>query len=140
MDTVEGTASSSDSEDEQQSKPESKGTSILLIKGVLCLILLVHFSLCTVKHAEKRRHLKATSGSSSSDEELRELNKKTKLTAQISHQHYFITHLPPRKKVKILPYSKTSIGRPYIDFHKMQSSRMVIIGIHYDHSRHLFAR
>ena len=113
---------------------------VLQLKEVFCLMLLINFSLCTVKHAEKRRHLKATSGSSSSDEELRELNKKTKLTAQLSHQHYFLTQLPSRKKVKILPYSKTSIGRPYIDFNKMQSSRMVNIGIYCDHTRHLFAR
>ena len=81
-----------------------------------------------VKHAEKRRHLKNTSGSSSSDEELRELDKKTKLNVHLNQPHYYLSNLPssyPRKKIKILTYSRTSIGRPYIDFNKMQSSRMV---------------
>lgn len=84
-----------------------------------------------VKHAEKRRHLKGTSGSSSSDEELRELNKRTKLNSQPSHQQHCYISSYSRKKVKILTYSRTPIGR-HIDFDKMQSSRMVsnVVNLH----------
>ncbi|XP_065883685.1 uncharacterized protein [Dysidea avara] len=103
VDTVEGTSSSSDSEEEQEKSPTKQG----------------------VKHAEKRRHLKNTSCSSSSDEELRDLHKKPKVYCQPGQCH----SLPPlyaRKRVKILPASKAaSINRPCIDFYKMQSSRRI---------------
>jgi len=116
VDTVEGTSSSSDSEEEQQEKsPIKQGKTVLMIQS-----LVIHFP-TGVKHAEKRKHLKSTSGSSSSDEELRDLYKKSKVYCQ-PRQYY---SLPP-KRVKILPASKAaSISRPYIDFYKMERSRRI---------------
>lgn len=94
------------------------------------VFIVMHF-VTGVKLAEKRRHVHLkNSGSSSSDEELKDLYKKSKVYCQPG-QCYSLPALSTKKRVKILQAGKAaSINRPYIDFYKMQNSRRISMVSH----------